>query len=84
MGQDDVFEVGDLVYFDEGVGIGAIEGIGIIIGEVGVGLGLGYRIKALYPRWPAEDTDEVYMFSTEMRLATIAEAAAWRIKHGSV
>ena len=76
---DNVFEVGELVYFDEGFGLMALRGVGTIARAKGT----GYRVKTMYPFSVSGTEGEVFMFPTELKRMTLAEFAVWRIKHGS-
>ena len=67
---DGEFEVGDLVLFDEGPGVGSLKGVGYITRK----RGSGWRVKtSLF--------GEVFMFPNEMMVITPAQAARWRIKN---
>ena len=75
---DDVFEVGDLVYFSEDEGtIHREEGVGVIWREP-TDSSIGYHVED-------KTGSDLYLYPHEIkRLATIADRAFWRIKHGSV
>ena len=76
------FELGDVVFFDEGASGHELSGIAQIV-DVVVSDSDARRIIVGYRINHTSEYGHLYMYVDELkRLATPAEAARWRIKHG--